>query len=164
MRDGPSDFLLQGLSHYPDAFTAVHEFRRQLRERVIARIRAFPWKAWQPDLKGLKPTHGESDGLWLGAGGRGGVTGRSEAIVLDIGLWWRTADGVSTCEAGVSLHEGPAWLQQPWTLPAPLRARGVLTSKRYLYLPLPATAPDLDASLDTVLAAFDACLALAVAG
>lgn len=161
MPDKSDTFLAEGLRNYPDAHATVEQFKRQLRERVMARISSHGWRTWKPNLKGLSTTHSESDGLWLGASCTGHVEGFGDPVSIDAGLWWGRTDGEGYCEVGLSAWNCPEWLKRAWRVPEPFAKRGISAERKYLFLPLPEGNTDFEGALDSVLAAFDACAAQA---
>ena len=93
MGSAESDFLAAGVRLFPDAHAAVEQFRRLLRDRVDAVLRAFETDAWTvPAGAEFKSSKGGTDGLWCGAYGRVQLSRPQLAnAVLDVGLWWNSS-------------------------------------------------------------------------
>lgn len=161
MPDASDPFLAQGLRHYPDAHATVEQFQRQVRERIMARLRARAWQAWIPTLDDLATTQSTRNGLWLGAGCAGRVKGFAETVNIDAGLWWGRAGRTGPCEVGLSAWNSPEWLRGVWRVPEPSARRGVRAERKYLFVALREDETDFERVLDDVLEAFDACAAAA---
>jgi hypothetical protein len=88
--DSDSSFLAAGVRHFPDAHAAVSAFRRLITEKVELILNSSRPDVWKP--KDVHLTRGESNGLWVGAGGPmalEGITGRT--LVIDVGIWWKSS-------------------------------------------------------------------------
>lgn len=88
--DTDSSFLAAGVRHFPDAHAAVSAFRRLITEKVQLILNSSRPDVWKPNDVHL--TRGESNGLWVGAGGPMAVEGiTSRTLVIDVGIWWRSS-------------------------------------------------------------------------
>ena len=90
MTDFESSFLNAGLRHFPDAHATVSAFRRLVTEKVDEILSSSRPDVWKP--KDVKGTRGESNGLWVGAGGPMAlelVAGK--ALVIDVGISWNSS-------------------------------------------------------------------------
>lgn len=128
------------------------------RSRVMECIREHRWSTWNPNFKSLASTHAEADGLWLGASCSGPVNGLAGTLAADIGVWWAQGSSKSSRVVSASFFVRPDWLKDSWVLPQPVAAKGISGNYRHISLPLEGNSPDLDAALNTLLGAIDACL------
>ncbi|TAK25718.1 MAG: hypothetical protein EPO40_21970 [Myxococcaceae bacterium] len=90
MTDGESEFLRAGITHFPDAFNAVEQFRTLIRSRVAAAFLSSPTEAWKPltgrDIKASRSVVG---GLWCGAQSKVVLSLPATApAVVEVGIWW----------------------------------------------------------------------------
>src|SRR4051812_2700622 len=82
------EFLQAGICHFPDAYATVAAFRRLIAECAERTLRASRPDVWKPH-RDIKPTKGETDGLWVGAGGPMVLSSNAaKQLVVDVGIWW----------------------------------------------------------------------------
>jgi hypothetical protein len=85
-----TSFLAAGVRHFPDAHATLSAFRRLVTEKVEEILNSSRSDVWKP--KDVKATRGESNGLWVGAGGPmalESVVGKT--LVIDVGIWWNSS-------------------------------------------------------------------------